>query len=369
YVDNVALTGRACCGTDVTSPPLIQPTSANLTAESCAPANSAADPGETVTFDLGLQNIGAGNASNLVATLLPTNGISSPSGPQSYGALAVGAPPTSMPFTFTASGTCGGTINPTLHLLDGTRDLGTVSFALTLGQFSTVFSENFDGVTAPSLPAGWVSSATNAQSAWMTVGSVSDTAPNSVYSPDPGGVGLNELVSPSMVLPASPVQLTFRHKFDLETSPSGSSAYDGGVLEIKIGGGSFTDIIDAGGSFLEGGYSQVLSSQFGNPLGGRQVWSGNSGGFMTTTVLLPPAAQGQAVQFRWRCASDSSTAGGGWYIDTISVSLRACCGEVIPPIASFTANPSSGAKPLTVNFTDVSSGTITNRAWDFGNGA
>jgi len=57
----------------------------------------------------------------------------------------------------------------------------TVSFALSLGQFSTVFSEGFDGATTPSLPAGWNSSASDAQSAWVTLNSVNDTYPNSVF--------------------------------------------------------------------------------------------------------------------------------------------------------------------------------------------
>jgi PKD repeat protein len=39
-----------------------------------------------------------------------------------------------------------------------------------------------------------------------------------------------------------------------------------------------------------------------------------------------------------------------------------------PPVASFTASPTQGAVPLVVNFTDTSTGSITNRAWDFGDG-
>src|SRR5262249_5858630 len=38
------------------------------------------------------------------------------------------------------------------------------------------------------------------------------------------------------------------------------------------------------------------------------------------------------------------------------------------PAAAFTGNPTSGLKPLTVTFTDSSTGTITNRFWDFGDG-
>ena len=36
-----------------------------------------------------------------------------------------------------------------------------------------------------------------------------------------------------------------------------------------------------------------------------------------------------------------------------------------PPTASFTANPTSGTAPVTVNFTDTSTGAISSRSWDF----
>ncbi len=39
------------------------------------------------------------------------------------------------------------------------------------------------------------------------------------------------------------------------------------------------------------------------------------------------------------------------------------------PVASFTAAPVSGWAPLTVNFTDYSAGSITNRHWIFGDGS
>ena len=39
-----------------------------------------------------------------------------------------------------------------------------------------------------------------------------------------------------------------------------------------------------------------------------------------------------------------------------------------PPVASFSGTPTSGTEPLTVNFTDASTGNITNWFWDFGNG-
>ena len=40
-----------------------------------------------------------------------------------------------------------------------------------------------------------------------------------------------------------------------------------------------------------------------------------------------------------------------------------------PLVASFSASPTNGGAPLTVIFTDTSTGTITNRFWNFGDGA
>ena len=39
-----------------------------------------------------------------------------------------------------------------------------------------------------------------------------------------------------------------------------------------------------------------------------------------------------------------------------------------PPVAGFTGTPLIGALPLTVDFTDASTGTVTSRAWTFGDG-
>jgi PKD repeat protein len=43
-------------------------------------------------------------------------------------------------------------------------------------------------------------------------------------------------------------------------------------------------------------------------------------------------------------------------------------GPVPPPVASFTNNPASGPAPLTVNFYDTSTGSVTGWAWAFGDG-
>ncbi|HVM62209.1 MAG TPA: DNA/RNA non-specific endonuclease [Verrucomicrobiae bacterium] len=283
--------------------PVLQPSGAALVAEGCSPTNGVIDPGETVTVAFSLVNVGNGATENLVATLLAANGVTSPTDPQTYGAIAAGGS-ASQQFTFTASGNCGGYIQATLQLQDGTNNLGTVLYTLPLGVSTNSFVENFDGVTAPVLPSGWATSASGAQSNWITSATLADTAPNAAFSPDPTNAGLNELDSPVFAVNSSAAQLSFRHSYSLTANLTNNAlGYDGGVLEIRIGSGSYTDILAAGGSFVSGDYNRTLSTSYANPLAGRAVWSGSSAAYTTTVVNLPATASGQNVQLRWLCAT------------------------------------------------------------------
>lgn len=315
-------------GADPVAGPVVHAAGAVLAQETCFPTNGVIDPGETVTVLFSLQNVGTAPTTNLVATLLVTNGVTSPSGAQAYGVLASGGSAVTHAFTFTASGTCGGSIAPMLSLVDGTNQLGTVSFSFVLGVPSPALSESFDGVTVPDLPAGWTASVPGG---WYTVATRSDSAPNSAFSPNTDFVSDYQMLSPTIAIPSPNAQLTFRHYYDTE------EGFDGGVLEIAIDGGAFADIITAGGSFVTGGYNLTIDPTYGNPLGARPAWSGLSGGFITTRVNLPAGTAGHNVQFRWRMASDESYKYDGWYVDTVSVSgTYTCCdsgtGGNLPPV-------------------------------------
>ncbi|MEW6486270.1 MAG: PKD domain-containing protein, partial [Pseudomonadota bacterium] len=50
------------------------------------------------------------------------------------------------------------------------------------------------------------------------------------------------------------------------------------------------------------------------------------------------------------------------------IDLLAAAGSETPPVANFTASPTSGTAPLTVNFTDTSGGAPTSWSWTFGDG-
>ena len=325
-----------------------------LTVETSVPANNAIDPGEIVTVNFSLQNNGSANTSAVTATLLTTGGVKSPSAAQSYGALTAGGAAVARAFTFTADSTlvCGTTLTATLQIQDGVTNLGTVTFTFTLGALGTVLTQNFDGVTAPALPAGWTTSASGGQSAWVTSSNTPDTAPNAVFSTDASSAGVNELVSPIVV---SPTQVSFQHKYDLE------SGFDGGVLEIKIGAGSFTDIITAGGSFTAGGYSGSLSSSgTTNPLGAsRAVWTGTVASYLTSTATLPASALGQNVQLRWRCGTDSSSGLTGWRVDTVGVTGWTCvaCPANLAVNTTASHDPVLSSQSLSYTITASNTGT------------
>ena len=121
-----------CCGVAGT-PQIVAGGAATITAENFTPANNTPDPGETVTATFPLLNTGDGNTTNLVATLLNSGGVIPVTTSQTYGVVIAAGPTVSRPFTFVASGACGGSITATFHLQDGALDLGNVTYTFQLG--------------------------------------------------------------------------------------------------------------------------------------------------------------------------------------------------------------------------------------------
>jgi hypothetical protein len=114
----------------------------SLLFENCFATNGVIDPGETVTISFALTNTGTADTTNLVATLLTTNGVTAPSAPQSYGVISAGGAAVSRAFTFTASGSCGGSITPVLQLQDGSASYASASNVFGLGN-TTIGTQSF----------------------------------------------------------------------------------------------------------------------------------------------------------------------------------------------------------------------------------
>ncbi len=103
--------------------------------------NGIIDPGEAVKLWFAFRAEGGNTVTNLYATLLATNGVTSPSPNTavSYGQLNVGGPSASRAFSFTAVGTNSQQIVATFLLTNGVTSLGTAVFTYTLGTWTTVF--------------------------------------------------------------------------------------------------------------------------------------------------------------------------------------------------------------------------------------
>jgi hypothetical protein len=292
--------------------------------------NGFADPGEKIVFSVPVTNNTGSTVTNV--------SVSANGGPAvSYGAVVNAATVTKdIPFTISAGATCGSTITVTFNLTSDAGPQTPVTKDVFIGQPIIGFSESFDSVTAPTLPAGWTTTVTGGGVAPTTSATNPSSAPNDALLPEQTVTGTNELVTPAILVNSSSAKLSFKNLFNLENT------FDGMVLEISnpaVNGGAFQDITAAGGSFASGGYSTAIvqSGTCADPLNGRQAWSGLSGGtsaaptYIDTVVNLPASANGQSIKFKFLVGSDCSVAGTttpGARIDNITLTTGAMCNAV-----------------------------------------
>ncbi|MBP7867683.1 MAG: hypothetical protein KA419_17265 [Acidobacteria bacterium] len=306
-----------------------------LSAEGCSPPNGEADPGETVTFDLEIRNTGASDTTSLVGTLEAAGNVTNPSGPGVYGTIPAGGSATRS-FTFTVNPllTCGDRITATLKLVDGAAAHPSLAWFIPSGEARTRAAQDFDGVTIPALPPGWTASTPVGRNAWATSTAAARSAPNSAFVADVEDYADARLDSPPYQVTAPGETFTFHHRYRFNPLMAA-----GGVLEISVNGGDFTDIEAAGGSFVEGGYSgKIPVSDPDNPLRGRRAWNDTLTGFRRVTVKLPDTAVGRSVVLRFRQGSTllGGDPGSGWFIDDLRwQSAVECCGSAGAPGGEF----------------------------------
>ena len=281
--------------------------------------NGAADPGEDLSLNVPLTNPLTSSNAGVSATVANYKA--------SYGTIAASSS-SAQSFAYRVpTGAIAGQLLLVPITVQSAAGTFTVNFPLRIGAPSNALLQNFDSVVAPTLPVGWTTATAAASggvsgTAWVTTAANTVDAANSAFAPDSAGNGTaggeTSLISPAIAAPTGGSQLSFRHRYAFEFSQS--TAWDGGVLEIAIGGGSFTDIIAAGGSFVQTGYVTSISNQGAiNPLSARPGFTSTPSAAVTTVINLPDAAAGQSVQFRWRIGFDNSVGATGWNVDTISL--------------------------------------------------
>ncbi|HTS17601.1 MAG TPA: glycosyl hydrolase 53 family protein [Verrucomicrobiae bacterium] len=151
------------------------------------------------------------------------------------------------------------------------------------------------------------------------------------------------------VLPAAAEYGQLLNTNQLGVTPS--SVVFGTVATGRTVQASFV-VTNTGGSLLTG--SATVAPPFGIVMG--NSFSLSSGSSTNVVVsFTPPAAGGYSTNVIFASTANSST------------NLVSGTG-VVAPVASFTASPTNGVAPLSVNFTDTSSGSPTGWAWAFGDG-
>ena len=199
-------------------------------------------------------------------------------------------------------------------------------------------TENFDGVTAPALPAGWDASNPDPGDGvmWTTSTVTPDSSPNCAFVPDQDGISDKVLDRTNVAVQSASSMLSFRNYYNLEAS--GGVFFDRGVLEIStpsISNGDFLDFTDpqVGAKCLSGCYTAVIppgaarrgiDGEPSGPITGGGGWGGDSGGYIDTVIDLGPNLNGQTVTFRWRLITDEAVAGPGWRIDDLSITEASC---------------------------------------------
>jgi hypothetical protein len=189
--------------------------------------------------------------------------------------------------------------------------------------------ENWDGVTAPALPPGWVASNPDPGDGvlWVTTTVTPDSPPNDAFVPDQNGISDKVLDRTGVMVTSTSPMMSFRNNFNTEMS--GGIFWDGYVLEVSapgISGGDFLDFTDphVGGSCTSGCYTGIIDGTANNPLAGRMAWSGNSGGYIDTAINLGPNLAGQTVTLRFRMGTDEAVGAPGVHIDNISITGASC---------------------------------------------
>jgi len=93
---------------------------------------------------------------------------------------------------------------------------------------------------------------------------------------------------------------------------------------------------------------------------GTYPMTGTVGAVWARTIFISNAWTQIDCVFNNGAGTWDNNSGQDWHQATIAADA--------PPVASFSATPRSGAAPLTVTFSDTSSGVVSWRHWDFGNG-
>lgn len=326
---------------------LLEASNFTIVSESCQPNNDAIDPNETVRAQLTIRNSGLSTISSPSVTLRSASNLTIiDSATKNLPSLAVNQT-TTVTYDFRLTGDCGSADSLAFDLVsnDGTS---THTETFNLGVLNALLDIDFE--QSNSLPSELSQSSNTSSTQWQVVSSNAIEGARSVQSNGIAQINSAFLTTESFTPTAEIKELSFDHLYTIEET------YDGGVLEIQIDGGAWTEWTVAGGTFLQGGYNATINSGFGSAIAGRQAWTGIVQNTLSTVAVFPNNALGNSVRVRWHFASDSSVTSDFWRIDNISLTGYTCCsGSSVLPEISITA---SDANAQEFDTTDTAAFTI-----------
>ncbi len=213
----------------------------------------------------------------------------------------------------------GGTYNPVHRVVSFTVNLGAASVAnysytvsINPGTYFVTTDLINEVVTTPAIPSNWSVSSNNSTN-WTGTATASHSAPNSLFGTNQDVVS-DMLISmnTNVSIPSTAPFISFWHNYNTE------AGWDGGVVEMSTDNG--TTWVDLGPYFTSNAYNGNLGT--GSNLAGRNAFTGNSNGWIKSTIRHKKATNTNA-RIRFRLASDSNTKVTGWNVDDIVVRSRA----------------------------------------------
>lgn len=203
----------------------------------------------------------------------------------------------------------------------GNEDGNTVELsAIAGGPPAVAFDDDVE-----SGAANWSASGSGAGANFTRVTDRSHSPTHAWFAPDGADVGDHQLATAAPMTVGAGATLEFWHAYQTESS------YDGAVLEYSLDGSTWVDILAGSGDvaanaerFTSGGYGSALSTAYGNPIGGRRAWSGDSGGFVHVVVDMADFG-GRSVSVRWRLGTDNSNGAPGYWLDDVRLSSGTSC--------------------------------------------
>ncbi|MEO8104103.1 MAG: M36 family metallopeptidase, partial [Betaproteobacteria bacterium] len=295
-------------------------------------ADSFLDLGETGTVAITIRN--TGSVALAGATInLSGYGLDFPGGASS--ALPLLAPSMSttvnravhLAQTPNPNHTIVATINTVPTAVDGPR---SSSLKVLTGYDDSTVTSTVDNVEAAATVWTSILQGTTDNSLNWTRQAVSGTN-HAWHGPGGGSAGVAWLTSPPIPLgDAANLELSFMYRHAFERS--GSSYYDGGVIEISSDDGATWSDIGSLGTL----YAGTISNDSGesNPLVGRVALVGISFGypdFIPGSIPLPASYRGRTVRVRFGMATDNFGNYAGWDLDDIGISAA------VPPFTVLTS--------------------------------